>query len=73
MVGIELGGEEAKTISTLDDLSLIKGGDILFSLISGRATIVRHNHQGYLYTQNYVKLIPKNVVGSKYLVYTKLC
>ena len=25
LVGIELGGEEAKTISTLDDLSLIKG------------------------------------------------
>ena len=69
LVGIELGGEEAKTISTLDDLSLIKGGDILFSLISGRATIVRHSHQGYLYTQNYAKLIPQERIDGNYLVY----
>ena len=52
-----------------DELNLVHEGDILFSLISGRTTIVNKKHQGYLYTQNYVKLIPKNVVGSKYLVY----
>jgi hypothetical protein len=69
LIGIELGGEEARTISTLDELSLIKEGDILFSLISGRATIVRQIHQGYLYTQNYAKLIPEEGIDGNYLVY----
>lgn len=69
LIGIELGGEEARTISTLDELSFIKEGDILFSLISGRATIVRQIHQGYLYTQNYAKLIPEEGIDGNYLVY----
>lgn len=69
LIGIELGSEEARTISTLDELSLIKEGDILFSLISGRATIVRQIHQGYLYTQNYAKLIPEEGIDGNYLVY----
>ena len=69
IVNLELSKESPKTISTLDELNLVYEGDILFSLISGRTTIVNKKHQGYLYTQNYVKLIPKNVVGSKYLVY----
>lgn len=69
IVNLELSKESPKSISTLDELNLVHEGDILFSLISGRTTIVRKKHQGYLYTQNYVKLIPKNVIGSKYLVY----
>lgn len=69
IVNLELSKESPKSISTLDELNLVYEGDILFSLISGRTTIVNKKHQGYLYTQNYVKLIPKNVVGSKYLVY----
>ena len=69
IVKLELSKESPKSISTLDELNLVYEGDILFSLISGRTTIVNKKHQGYLYTQNYVKLIPKNVVGSKYLVY----
>ena len=69
IVNLELSKESPKSISTLDELNLVHEGDILFSLISGRTTIVNKKHQGYLYTQNYVKLIPKNVVGSKYLVY----
>lgn len=69
LVGLELNLESAKVISTMDELSLVKEGDILFSLISGRTTVVGKKHQGYLYTQNYVKLIPKEGVDSKYLVY----
>lgn len=69
LVGLELSDESAKTISTMDELSLVREGDILFSLISGRTTIVGKTHQGYMYTQNYVKLIPEDCVDSKYLVY----
>lgn len=69
LVGLELSPESARTISTMDDLSLVNEGDILFSLISGRATIVSEKHRGYLYTQNYVRMIPKDSIDSKYLVY----
>lgn len=69
IVNLELSKESPKSISTLDELNLVHEGDILFSLISGRTTIVNKKHQEYLFTQNYVKLIPKNVVDSKYLVY----
>lgn len=44
-------------------------GDIIFSLISGKATIVGARHQGYLFTQNYVKIITDEKIDSKYLVY----
>lgn len=69
LVGFEMGNEEEKTISTLDELSLVNEGDILFSLISGRTTIARQIHQGYLYTQNFAKLIPGDGIDDKYLVY----
>lgn len=69
LVGFELSEESAKSISTMDDLSLVSEGDILFSLISGRTTIVKQKHHGYLYTQNYVKMMPEDSVDSKYLVY----
>ena len=64
IVNLELSKESPKSISTLDELNLVYEGDILFSLISGRTTIVNKKHQGYLYTQNYVKLIPKNRLAS---------
>lgn len=69
LTGVMLNKENSKTISTMDNLSLVCEGDILFSLISGRTTIVREKHNGYLYTQNYVKLIPEAKLDSKYLVY----
>ena len=40
-----------------------------FSLITGIATIVSKEHEGYLYTQNYVKLLPSHNIDSKFLVY----
>lgn len=69
LVNLELSKENPKTISTTDELSLLNEGDILFSLISGKTTIVSKKHQGYLYTQNYVKLVPKENTDNRYLVY----
>lgn len=59
-----------KTIKTFDEItSLLATGDVIFSLISGKATIVGEQHRGFLYTQNYVKLTPKNQIDAHYLVY----
>ncbi|ARU66514.1 restriction endonuclease subunit M [Histophilus somni] len=59
-----------KEIKTFDKITnLLSTGDVIFSLISGKATIVSKQHQGFLYTQNYVKLIPKNQIDANYLVY----
>lgn len=61
--------ENAKTITTSDSVSTLNEGDVVFSLISGRTTIVGGEHSGYLFTQNYVKLVPKMDIDKKYLVY----
>lgn len=69
LVDLAVNAENAKEIHTKDEVSTVSEGDILFSLISGRTTIVRSIHHGYLYTQNYIKLIPKEEIDKQYLVY----
>ena len=44
LVGVEVTKEDAKKVSTSDQISLVMENDILFSLISGRTTIVRKKH-----------------------------
>ncbi|WP_018664270.1 restriction endonuclease subunit S [Heyndrickxia acidiproducens] len=58
-----------KQVRTRDKVNTLYTGDVVFSLISGISTIVRKAHEGYLYTQNYVKLIPNESIDSQYLVY----
>lgn len=58
-----------KQVRTRDKVNTLYAGDVVFSLISGTSTIIRKEHEGYLYTQNYVKLIPNENIDSKYLVY----
>ena len=69
LVGIISEEINNKQVRTKDKVSTLCEGDIIFSLINGIATIVRQEHEGYLYTQNYVKLIPKGDIDSKFLVY----
>lgn len=69
LTGVELATEEAKQIATTDEVTTVAPGDLVFSLISGRAAIVRKEHGGYLYTQNYVTIEPGTEIDSKYLVY----
>lgn len=69
LAGIKINDENAKSICTFDDVNILNEGDVVFSLISGRTTMVRSVHQGYLYTQNYVKLEPKEEIDKKYLIY----
>ena len=69
LVGIDSNHSDNKQVRTFDKVNTLREGDLLFSLISGKSTIVGANHQGYLYTQNYVKLVTNEKVDSKYLVY----
>lgn len=69
LVDIVSPNVDNKQVRTLDKVNTLYTGDVIFSLISGISTIVRKEHEGYLYTQNYVKLTPNENVDSKYLVY----
>ncbi|MEL1134517.1 restriction endonuclease subunit M [Desulfitobacterium sp. THU1] len=69
LIGIDSNGSNNKQVRTFDKVNTLCQGDVVFSLISGRCTIVSSSHQGYLYTQNYVKLVTGDKVDSRYLVY----
>ncbi len=69
LVGIVSKGADNKQVRTNDKVSTLCDGDVVFSLITGIAAMVRKEHEGYLYTQNYVKLLPGNNIDPKFLVY----
>jgi|GEM_PF-190401 restriction endonuclease S subunit len=69
LVGIISKDIENKQVRTKDKVNTLYDGDVVFSLITGIATIVRKKHEGYLYTQNYIKLVPSHKIDSKFLVY----
>ena len=69
LVGIISKDVDNKQVRTNDKVNTLCHGDVVFSLITGIAAIVGKEHQGYLYTQNYVKLLPSNNIDSKFLVY----
>lgn len=69
LVGILSKAADNKRICTSNQVNTLTPGEVVFSLISGTAAIVREAHQGYLYTQNYIKLIPKETIDPKFLVY----
>lgn len=60
---------ESKQICTSDPVSTLKRGDLVFSLISGTAAIVTKEHEGYLYTQNYIVLESSDRVDKRFLLY----
>lgn len=69
LAGIKIHSGIRKQIRTSDNVGTLECGDLVFSLISGKATIVRNNHSGYLFTQNYVRIAPTAAIDAKYLVY----
>ncbi|MBZ5985089.1 restriction endonuclease subunit M [Leuconostoc gelidum subsp. gasicomitatum] len=69
LVDLDLKKGEEKKVRTFDDVITVKNQDIVFSLVSGKASLVRKLHQGYLLTQNYLKLNLNEQVNAKYLIY----
>ena len=50
--------------------AIAREGDLLFSTISGEATIVSTEHDGYVFTQNYARMEPMSrLVDRKYMAY----
>lgn len=66
---IEMNQSETKSIQTFDPVLTVAEGDIVFSLISGKAAIVGKNHTGFLITQNYLRLVVDTPVIPSYIVY----
>ncbi|AGA68947.1 type I restriction modification DNA specificity protein [Desulfitobacterium dichloroeliminans LMG P-21439] len=69
LVGIASNGSDSKRVRTFNKVNTLCKGDVVFSLISGKSTTVAANHKGYLYTQNYVRLVTVKNIDSKFLVY----
>lgn len=69
LTGVEMNYGEGKKIRTKDEVTTLFAGDIVFSLISGSACIVGKRHEGYLYTQNYIKLFTDGSLDPTFLVY----
>jgi len=69
LVGIYADDSNQKRVRTLDKVSLLQEGDVIFSLISGDTTLVSEKHAGCFHTQNYIKLTPIEELDKKFLVY----
>lgn len=68
-IGVSDSGHSPKQIRTFDEVSILESGAVVFSLISGKATVVGVVHGGYIMTQNFVKLTPRPAVDPFYLAY----
>ncbi|MEX0381283.1 restriction endonuclease subunit M [Leuconostoc sp. MS02] len=69
LVGLNIDKSERKSVRTFDQVITVSEGDVVFSLVSGQATLVRKIHEGYLLTQNYVKINLNEQLDNKYLTY----
>lgn len=69
LLNIDIPGGDSRPIFTNDKVILLHAGDLVFSYISGDAVIVGEKHEGFLLTQNYVRIKPKPTVDSKYIAF----
>lgn len=60
---------DSRTVRTDREVTLLNEGDLLFSLLSGKAVLVRAEHAGFLYTQNYIKIDPIAKLDKAFLLY----
>ena len=68
LTGVPGDMSDRKQIRTEYKGSTLKAGDLIFSTISGMATLVTRDHEGYLFTQNYVRMEPLNIpIDKKYM------
>lgn len=69
LIGIESNEKERKTIQTKDAVNTVCEGDLIFSLISGTASIVSEASKGLLFTQNYVVIKLKDAINPRFMAY----
>ena len=69
LTGMRSAQGESKEVRTMDKVHTLSRGDVVFSLVTGKAAIIRPEHEGYLYTQNYIRLLPTDAIHAAFLVY----
>lgn len=57
----------SKIVQTYDEVKVTKEGDLIFSLISGQASIISKRYVGLLVTQNYLIIQPNDNLKKEYL------
>lgn len=50
-------------------MQIVSEGDLIYSIISAKGAIVSHEHNGYLFTQNFRKIVTDGRLSKKYLLY----
>ena len=69
LTGIKLNKEVKGKFRTNDPVVTASDGNLIFSLISGKAAFAQPWHEGLLITQNYVKLLPNPELDSAFLAF----
>ena len=71
--GLNGSADERATMrrNEVGDIEALQAGDVIYSLISGEASIVGTRQEGYAYTQNFVKIDIEDAdaLDAEYLVY----
>ena len=67
--GLNCQSNDRKQVRTFDAVNTLAEGDVVFSLLSGKAAIVQAQHGGYIFTQNYLAFKPTRELDARYLVY----
>lgn len=69
LVGLSSRPESAQCIRTANKVSVVRKGDLVFGLVLGKAAIVQPDHEGYLFTQNFARIVPSSAIDGSYLAY----
>lgn len=70
LFGIYGDNPDKKQIRSMRLCNTLNPGDLIFSTISGEATVVGREHQGYIFTQNYIRMdVLGNVIDKKYAAF----
>lgn len=69
LMGLDAFPCDERSIRTHDRVCVLQSGDVVFSLLTGKAAIVGPVHDGCIFTQNHVRMIPESLIDSGYLAY----
>lgn len=70
LYGVEGKDSDRKQIRSSRRFDLLRNGDLIFSTISGEASIVSKEHEGYLFSQNYIRMeLMNNSIDKRYIAF----
>lgn len=69
LAGLARIDNDSDVVKVNEKAILLDTGDLVFSLISGKAAVINPFHMGYVITQNFIKVIPTKAVDAKYIAF----